>query len=82
MVTGELQHDDALTSLIQASGVSYELLPLGCVVESISTLAGVAVVEVAQTRVRNQKQAQLLNALATNLLQTGDSPGLRFAGNE
>ena len=78
MVTGELQQDDALTSLIQASGVSYELLPLGCVVESISTLAGVAVVEVAETRVRNQKQAQLLNALATNLLQTGDSPGLRL----
>jgi len=39
---------------------------------------GVAVVEVTQTRVRNEKQVQLLNALANSLLETGDSPGLRF----
>jgi tetratricopeptide (TPR) repeat protein len=78
MITGDLRHVDALTSLIQAAGTSYELLPLGCVVDSVSTIVGVAVVEVTQTRVRNEKQVQLLNALATSLLDTGDSPGLRF----
>jgi hypothetical protein len=78
MITGDLRHADALTSLIQAAGTSYELLPLGCVVDSVSTIVGVAVVEVTQTRVRNEKQVQLLNALATSLLDTGDSPGLRF----
>jgi hypothetical protein len=76
MVTGELLADDVLTSLVQAAGVSYELLPLGCVVDSISTLVGVAVVQINDSFARNDKQAQLLNALATNLLQTGDSPGL------
>jgi hypothetical protein len=78
MVTGDLPDDDALTSLIQASGGSYELLPLGCAIEATSTLAGVAVVRVETAHARNHKQAQLLNALATSLLQTGDSQGMRL----
>ena len=78
MITGDLPHDDALTSLVQAAGTSYELLPLGCVIDSVSTLVGVTCVEVAQTRVRNEKQVQLLNALAASLLQSGDSPGLQL----
>jgi hypothetical protein len=82
MVTGDLADEDALTSLIQASGVSYELLPLGCVVDSIRTLVGVTVVEVAGTRFRNEKQGQLLNAVATNLLQTGDSAGVRVPADD
>ncbi|HKP61056.1 MAG TPA: protein kinase [Polyangiales bacterium] len=78
MVTGDLPQDDALTSLIQASGTSYELLPLGCVTDATSTLAGIAVVEVNNARIRNERQAQLLNAIATSLLQSGDSQGLRL----
>jgi hypothetical protein len=78
MVTGDLPDDDALTSLVQASGGSYELLPLGCAIDATSTLAGVAVVRVDEAHARNQKQAQLLNALATSLLQTGDSQGMRL----
>jgi hypothetical protein len=76
MVTGDLPEDDALTSLVQTEGASYELLPLACVLEATSTLAGVAVVQVEETRMRNDKQAQLLNTLAANMLQTGDSHGL------
>jgi hypothetical protein len=78
MVTGDLPDDDALTSLVRASGGSYELLPLGCAIDATSTLAGVAVVRVDEAHTRNQKQAQLLNALATSLLQTGDSQGMRL----
>jgi hypothetical protein len=78
MVTGDLPDDDTLTSLVQVAGGSYELLPLGCAIDATSMLAGVAVVRVDQTYTRNQKQAQLLNALATSLLQTGDSEGMRL----
>jgi hypothetical protein len=72
MVTGDLAQEQALTSLIDSAGVSYELLALSCVVDAISTLAGVAAIEVTETRVRNEKQTQLLNALAASLLHAGD----------
>jgi hypothetical protein len=48
------------------------------VTAAVSTLAGVAVIQVTHTRVRNEKQAQLLSALATSLLETGDCEGLRL----
>jgi hypothetical protein len=82
MITGELVQEEALTSLIRAEGVSYELLPLACVIDAISMLAGVAVVAVNQSRIRNEKQAQLLSALATSLLQSGDCQGLRLTAPE
>jgi serine/threonine protein kinase len=82
MVTGELPQDDAPSALIQAAGVSYELLPLSCIVDSSNMLVGIAAIEVSAARIRNEKQAQLLNALATNLLQAGDSPGLPFAAKD
>ena len=78
MVTGELVEDDALTSLVRADTASYELLPMTSVTAAVSTLAGVAVIQVTHTRVRNEKQAQLLSALATSLLETGDCEGLRL----
>jgi len=78
MITGELAPDEALTSFIRNEGVSYELLPLACVTDAISILAGVAVVEASEARVRNEKQAQLLSALASSLLQAGDCEGLRL----
>jgi hypothetical protein len=84
MVTGDLPDGAALTALVDANGESYELLPLGCVIDATSTLAGVAVVRVAvaEGRVRNDKQAQLRSALAANLLQTGDSTGIRLSAAE
>jgi hypothetical protein len=78
MVTGDLPDEDVLTSLIRSGGASHELLPLGCVIDAASTLAGIAVIEVSQARIRNERQSQLLNAIATNLLQSGDSQGLRL----
>jgi hypothetical protein len=82
MITGDLPDDEVLTSLVQAAGSSYELLPLGCAIDATSVLAGVAVVRVDEAHIRNQKQAQLLNALATSLLQTGDSHGMRLTGTD
>jgi hypothetical protein len=81
MVTGDLPDDAVLTALFDAAGQSYELLPLGCVIEATTMLAGVAVIRVAEAgeRVRNDKQAQLRSALAANLLQTGDSTGIRLS---
>mgnify|MGYP003444457434 FL=1 len=78
MVTGELAQEEQLTSLIRTEGLSYELLPLACVIDAVSTLAGVAVVEVSQARIRNEKQSQLLSALAMSMLQAGDCDGLRL----
>ena len=79
MVTGDLPDDDALTSLVRVEEDSYEFLPLASVVEATSILAGVAVVAVTESRVRNAKQTHLLHAIAANLLQVGDTQGLRLA---
>jgi tetratricopeptide (TPR) repeat protein len=53
----------------------YQLLPLGCVVGTSSTLAGVAAVEVNQSRTLTEGHTELLNALASSLLQAGDTQG-------
>jgi hypothetical protein len=80
MVTGELEDDVALAPTVQVAGASYELLPLKSLVDSISTLAGVAALPAKAARVRTEKQLRLLDALATHLLQTGDSSGVRSLG--
>jgi hypothetical protein len=77
MVTGELEGEVPLAPTIVVGGVSYELLPLNSVVDSVSTLAGVAVLPAKDARVRTEKQLRLLEALATHLLQSGDSSGAR-----
>ncbi|HKU38517.1 MAG TPA: protein kinase [Polyangiales bacterium] len=78
MATGLLSEDSVLSAVVRVAGGSYELLPLSCVVDASSTLAGIAAIEVGEARARNDKQAQLLTALAASLLQSGDSHGLRF----
>jgi hypothetical protein len=78
MLTGDLPEDGLLTAAVKAGDGSYELLPLGCVVNSISTLVGVVVIAVTHSSEHNARLAQLLNTIATNLLQAGDSPGLRL----
>lgn len=82
MITGELEQDDTLTSLIRAAGASYQFLSLACVIETVNTLVGVAVVEVSQASVGNEKQTQLLSALAASLLQSGDCEGLQLSAAE
>jgi hypothetical protein len=75
MVTGDLMSEDEPSPDVSA-GQGYELLLLSCVVGTSSTLAGVAVVEVDENRPRNERQSQLLTALASSLLQAGDSQGI------
>ncbi|HKP58702.1 MAG TPA: protein kinase [Polyangiales bacterium] len=67
-----------LPATIQVQGRSHELLPLNCVIESTSVLAGVAVVEIPPGPRQNSPQAPLMQALAAGLLQAGDSHGLRM----
>jgi hypothetical protein len=76
MVTGELTSDDEQAPTERLAGSSYELLLLGCVMGTTSTLAGVAAVEVGDNRPRNERQSQLLTALARSLMQAGDSHGI------
>jgi serine/threonine protein kinase len=76
MVTGELTSEAEQSATERLAGSSYELLLLGCVIGTTSTLAGVAAVEVGDTRARNERQSQLLSALARSLLQAGDSQGI------
>jgi hypothetical protein len=81
------QLDDAATSIaaaeatlsatLQVRGCRHELLPLSCVVEATSVLAGVAVIEIPPGHRHSEQQAQLMHALAAGLLQAGDSQGMR-----
>jgi hypothetical protein len=77
MVTGELESELTLAPTVQVGAVRYELLPLNSVVDGVSTLAGVAALPAKDARVRSEKQLRLLDALATHLLQSGDSSGAR-----
>jgi hypothetical protein len=72
---GEL--DDALdpVSLVEISGVAYDLLLLTCVVENAGRFAGVMAVAAGEQRVRNASEAQLLAAIAAHLIQAGDTTG-------
>jgi hypothetical protein len=65
-----------LTHLLAAH--DYELLPLRFVVDAAAALAGVAVVATLADLPRTQRQIDLLHALASTLMQTGDSSGLRL----
>jgi hypothetical protein len=78
MATGELLDDAPLTTTVRVAGHDYELLPLRCVVDAAGLLAGVAVVATNPNLQRTHRQLDLLHALASTLIQTGDSSGLRL----
>ena len=66
-------YQEVAAGLPDPGAITAVALPIA---QYLHELAGVAVVGITETRVRNDKQAQLLNALATSLLEAGDSPGL------
>jgi hypothetical protein len=78
MATGELLDDAPLTTTVRIAGHDYELLPLRCVVDAAGMLAGIAVVATNTNLQRTHRQLDLLHALASTLIQTGDSSGLRL----
>ena len=81
MTTGELEEEQGTLVLsVTSTDASYELLPISCVVDAVSVLVGVAVIQVSEARPRNEHQLQLLNAIATSLLSHGDSQGVRIGG--
>jgi hypothetical protein len=45
-------------------------------------LVGIAVIEGSDTRTRNERQQQLLNAIATSLLQHGDTQGVGLGADD
>jgi hypothetical protein len=79
MVTGELLEEATPSAIVQADGVSYALLPLVCLVEDESTVAGVAAIALSDAPVDVLRQGQLLNALATHLLETGEYTGVTIS---
>ncbi|HET8935792.1 MAG TPA: serine/threonine-protein kinase [Polyangiales bacterium] len=78
MSTGELLDEAPPVVTVAIAGGDYELLPLRCVVDAASLLAGVAIVAANTNMQRTQRQNELLQALASTLLQTGDSSGMRL----
>jgi hypothetical protein len=78
MATSIVAADATLPATLQVRGRSHELLPLSCVVEATSILAGIAVIEIPPGHRHNEQQAQLIRALAAGLLQAGDSQGIRM----
>jgi hypothetical protein len=78
MSTGEMNDDAPQTTTVQIAGNDYELLPLRCVIDAAGMLAGVAVVATNTNLQRTHRQIDLLHALASTLIQTGDSSGMRL----
>jgi ABC-type transporter Mla MlaB component len=79
MVTGELLEEATPSAIVEAEGVSYVLLPLICLVDDESTVAGVAAIALSDAPVDALRQGQLLNALATHLLETGEYTGVTIS---
>jgi hypothetical protein len=73
MVTGDVQQAPGTASMEQAAGGGYELLPLGCVVGGASMWVAVAAITPTEQQMPSDKQAQLLNMLASSLLHGSDS---------
>jgi hypothetical protein len=71
MVTGELPTESAPSAWVQAEGIRYELLVLSRVTEYEQKIAGVAALALSDTPVDVLRQGQLLNVLATHLLEVG-----------
>ena len=84
MLTGALDEDEAGTLVlsVQSAAANYELLPLGCMESGRNLLVGIAVIEGSDTRTRNERQQQLLNAIATSLLQHGDTQGVGLGADD
>jgi tetratricopeptide (TPR) repeat protein len=78
MDTSVVGADATLPATLHVRGRSHELLPLSCVVEATSVLAGIAVIEIPPGHAHSEQQIQLLHALAAGLLQAGDSRGVRM----
>jgi len=77
METNIAAAEATLPATLQARGCNHELLPLSCVVEATSVLAGIVVIEIPPGHRHNEQQTQLMHALAAGLLQAGDSQGIR-----
>jgi hypothetical protein len=75
MATGDLLADPAPGASLRVDGVEYELLLLSCVIDGVGRDAGVAAVAVSETPGDALRQAELLNALATHLLEASDGVG-------
>jgi ABC-type transporter Mla MlaB component len=71
MVTGELPTESAPSAWVHAEGIRYELLLLSRVTEYEQKIAGVAALALGDTPVDVLRQGQLLNVLATHLLEVG-----------
>ncbi|HKU38619.1 MAG TPA: protein kinase [Polyangiales bacterium] len=69
MATGELLESPAPETLIAVGDVGYELLLLSCSVDDETRVAGVAAVANSGIAVDLVKQAQLLQVIATHLLE-------------
>jgi len=73
MATGVLDEQEGTLVLSHTSrDTRYELLPLSSVENAASVLVGVAAIQVSEGRARNEKQLQLLSAIASSLAQHGD----------
>ena len=75
MSTGELTEEVAPSATLAVGGVTYELLVLSCMVDAESKVAGIAAIEQGDGEYDALKQAQLLQALASHLLERGDTMG-------
>jgi hypothetical protein len=75
MATDELAPESAPHLTIEADGVSYKLLLLSCTVGASERVAGLAAIAARDAPFDLLQQGQLLHALATHLLQLGDSTG-------
>jgi hypothetical protein len=73
--TGVLTEEVAPSATLIAGGSSYELLVLSCMVDGESKIAGIAAIAAGDGDYDAMKQAQLLQALASHLLERGDTVG-------
>jgi hypothetical protein len=73
MATGDLPEAGALDNSIQVGKTRYALLVLSCIVDDERKIAGVAAIAAGDTLIDGLRQAQLLDVLASHLLEVGDS---------
>jgi hypothetical protein len=73
MATGELSEEAAPALTLSADGVTYELLMLSCMVDGYSRVAGIAAVPAAEGSHDPLRQTQLLQALASHLLEPANA---------
>jgi hypothetical protein len=75
MSTGELTEEVAPSATLSLGAVTYELLVLSCMVDGQPKVVGIAAIEAGHGEYDAMKQAQLLQALASHLLERGDTVG-------